>query len=133
MPTDFNLSFSDEPPDDTIYAEHVKQFASPINDLESGATWWWPTGGAGNSYTISPDPPLQTYSDGNLYFLQLDRANTGPVTLEVSGLGPKAVRRQDGNELGAGDLATGAVILVVFSGLYFQALAGLQTIEGGTY
>lgn len=37
MPTAFTDSFSDGTP---VYAAHVKQYADPVNDLESGEAWY---------------------------------------------------------------------------------------------
>lgn len=126
-------------------------------DPETGFVWWrqngldvyrmdlggggatrlgggtWLTGGTGDAYTITPAPALPTYTEGDSYLLRIDRVNTGAVTLNVSGLGPKSIRKTSGDELAPGDLQIDAVILVTFSGLWFHALAGLQHIDGGTF
>lgn len=94
---------------------------------------FWPTAGSGNAYTITPSPALGSYADGVSYLLQIDRANTGATTLAVSGLAAKALRHTDGSELASGDLQAGAVVLAVYSGLYFQAISGLAVVDGGTF
>jgi len=125
MPTPFH-EYEDG---DLITSEDLNAVRGAVNALELGSTWCWATGGTGDAYTLTPVPALDTYEDGNLFFLVIDRAYTGPVTLNVSGLGPKSIRKQSGNELSAGDLVVGAVVLVVFSGLWFHALSGLQALR----
>jgi hypothetical protein len=56
----------------------------------------WRTGGTGNAFTITPDPPLTAYGETGFFLISPDRsASTGAVTLNVSGLGTRELRARD--------------------------------------
>ncbi len=51
MPTNFELNFDDSG-DDVIYSQHIQQFATPTNDLESGAALYRVADGDGTPYEV---------------------------------------------------------------------------------
>jgi hypothetical protein len=53
----------------------------------------YPTGGTGNTYTITPSPAVTAYASGQSFWVRPDRVNTAAVTLNVSGLGARAWQR----------------------------------------
>jgi hypothetical protein len=50
----------------------------------------WPTSGAASDYTITPSPAITAYGSGQSFWVRPDRVSTGPVTLNVNGLGARA-------------------------------------------
>ena len=74
-------------------------------------------GGTANAITLTPASPLSSYQDGQtFYFVTGPTANgAGGVTLNVSGLGARPIRKGDGSaELAATDLPPFAPVQVVY-------------------
>lgn len=67
----------------------------------------------GNAYTVALDPVVTAYSAKTAFAFKASAANTGAVTLNAGG-GAKALVREDGTALQANDIASGAVLTVVF-------------------
>lgn len=70
------------------------------------------------SITLQPAPTA--YVSGMIVSLEPTAANTGPVTLDVNGLGPLPVVKHATLPLDSGDLRTGIPALLVFDGTAFQ-------------
>ena len=92
--------------------------------------------GPTNAMVVTPSLPLEAYNEGLPVRVKVGHTNTGPTTLNVSGLGPVLVVKANGSTLSAGDLAGGQVLDVIYDGVNFQisnfmAVTGGQTITGG--
>ena len=68
------------------------------------------SGGTGNAHTATLDPPLTGYSNGMVICYFAPAGNTGAVTLNINGLGTKALTKQ-GEALVSGDIPVGALIV----------------------
>jgi hypothetical protein len=78
--------------------------------------------GSANNIAISPLRAPTSYSAGLAYEVKVAVANTGATTVNVSGLGARALVRMNGQPLVAGDLATAGIALIVYDGVQFQLL-----------
>lgn len=67
----------------------------------------------GNAYTVALDPVVTVYTAKTAFAFKASAANTGATTLNAGG-GAKALVREDGTAMVAGDIASGAVVTVVF-------------------
>lgn len=67
----------------------------------------------GNAYTVALDPVVTAYTAKTAFAFKASAANTGATTLNAGG-GAKALVREDGTAMQAGDIASGAVVTVVF-------------------
>jgi hypothetical protein len=74
------------------------------------------TGGGGNLYDAALDPPATRYNHGMQLVIAFHQANTGPVWLNVNGLGYKQVLKGSGNSLKSNDVLGGYPRIVVFYG-----------------
>ena len=81
-------------------------------------------GGTADAITLTPSPSIAAYAVGTSYRFITEAANTGVVTLAVSGLAPASMRKPDGTEFAAGDLASGRHVVVVYDGTKFLSDAG---------
>jgi len=98
--------------------------------------------GTANAIILTPTPALASYSTGlAVRFISGGAANTGPVTVNISGLGARNVRRGNGTvELRAGELSANSLVEMTFDGTQFrvvsmsalanQTIAGNLTLEG---
>lgn len=53
----------------------------------------WPTGGTGDNFTITPTPAIIGYQVGQSFLVRPNRYNSGASTLEINGLGQRALRK----------------------------------------
>jgi len=96
--------------------------------------------GAANAYAITLTPALDVYINGMPIVFKANHTNTGPATLAVNGMTPKTIKKNinDVNEdLAAGDIKNGQLIMVFYDGTNFQIaistpLTGVLTGNAGT-
>ncbi|MBX6324101.1 MAG: hypothetical protein IRY94_19975, partial [Rhodospirillaceae bacterium] len=90
----------------------IKRFWNRINPV--GAA-----GGAADAYVLTPAVPPVDYAPGEIYAFRAGFANTGPATLAIAGLGPRAIRKYAGGAkqaLAPGDIQAGQPVQVAFDG-----------------
>lgn len=80
--------------------------------------------GAVNTYTINPTLPVPAYTQGMTVIFGPAITNTGPVTLNVSSLGPVAVTHASGSPVAAGELPAGRMVGLRYDGTGFQIVDG---------
>lgn len=94
-------------------------------------------GGAADAYTLTPANALPAYSTKMLTVFAPTTNNTGACTLNISGLGVKSIKSITGAALTLGDLITGQVYLLLYTGTEFR-LTGItknyvdQIVVSGT-
>jgi hypothetical protein len=97
--------------------EMMAALARWYGDVQGALT----TGGLNNAYTLTTNSGHAALSDQSVLVFRADRANTGAVTLQVDGLTAKAVQKNGGDALVAGDIQAGQIIAVAYdatSGVY---------------
>jgi hypothetical protein len=80
-----------------------------------------------NTITGTLTPAITTYTAGQMFYFVAVGANTGAVTLNINGLGAKAITSNGANALSAGDISSGEIIVVVYDGTQFQIISNLNT------
>ena len=81
---------------------------------------WGTAGGTVDAITLSPAVAITAYAAGQTVRFVSTGANTSTTpTIAVSGLAAKTIQRQAG-ALAAGDIASGAVVELIYDGTYFQ-------------
>jgi hypothetical protein len=68
-------------------------------------------------------PPLLAYVTGAMFSFVVANTNTGAVTLNIDGLGAKALLRNGTEPVQAGDLTAGNVVVVIYDGTEFQLIS----------
>lgn len=76
--------------------------------------------GAANAYVLNPSPAVQSLSETQMVLLIPLNTNTGPSTLNISGIGAKAITNQAGNPITPSQLVASAVYLLTWNGTSFQ-------------
>ena len=88
-------------------------------------------GGSANAITVTTNPPVAAYAAGQEFRFLSAARNTGAVTLNVNGLGARAVTRDDGiTPLAAGDIAASRYIAVEYDGVRFRKQADFRVTMG---
>lgn len=96
----------------------------------------WLTAVAGtDTITASITPSPTAYASGQTFRFTAAGANTtGTVTLNINGLGAKAITKNGTVALAPGDLLSGAIIEVTYDGTQFQLKTDAGTaVSSGTY
>jgi microcystin-dependent protein len=70
--------------------------------------------GSSNAFTVASNRTLTAYSNGLTIGFTANHSITGSATLNVSGLGAKTIRAQDGSAVGSGDIVNGQKVLVAY-------------------
>lgn len=110
-----------------------------LGQLQDGSFIYVATvGGTADVITLTPSPAITSYAAGQTFRFIASGTNTTNVTVNVSGLGAKAVDRNGANALIAGDIASGEIVTIVYDGTQFQfvttnnmvAIGRNQTVTG---
>ena len=107
------------------------------DDLEQGKTTFAVAEGSANTYTASMPATLTAYAVAQHFRIQIPVTNTGASTLNVDGLGARAIKRIDGTDVEAGDLTQNDIVDFVYNGTsmvlmgaYRSHLAGMASNLG---
>jgi hypothetical protein len=109
--------------------------ASLANIQDGTGVYVGTVGGTADVITLTVSPAIASYVAGQSFAFIASGANTTNVTVNVSGLGAKAVTKNGSTALVAGDIASGALITITYDGTRFQLIAvgNLATFAGGTF
>ena len=121
MPTTFTTSFIDNN-NEFVHADHVKQFASPVNNLENGAAHYSPDTGTEDIYRLN-------FASGNAIEgsaptigrrinFKAKAANSGASVVIITGasgeLLPIPLTKRGGEPLESGDIAQHQAISAIY-------------------
>ncbi|MDA9521963.1 hypothetical protein XI06_17025 [Bradyrhizobium sp. CCBAU 11434] len=84
--------------------------------------------GSANHVVVAPTPAAIELKKGMEVITKLAATNLGPGDLNLSGLGPVAIKRLDGTDLQANDLLIGQIGRFVFDGIFWQLTNGQQNV-----
>ncbi len=84
--------------------------------------------GSANAYSVTASPPLTSLSEGSCVAVKINVTNTAGSTINVNGLGAKAIKKGNGLDVAAGQLKAGSIYTLRYDGVNF-ILQG----EGGDY
>ena len=76
--------------------------------------------GTVNNYAFDLDPPLDQYRPGLTLRIKIPVACNGASTLNINGLGSRAIKRANGADTAANDLLSGMVVELVYDGAAWQ-------------
>lgn len=82
--------------------------------------------------TGTMSPTLTAYAAGQLFYFVAGGANTGAVTLNIDGLGAKAVTRDGSTALAGGDINSGEIVVVIYDGTRFQMINAANSFGNTT-
>lgn len=86
-------------------------------------------GGAANAYTATNNAvgTWSAYAVGDFIGLLANHTNSGAATINVDGLGAQSIVTNDGGSLVAGDIASGALVLLLYDGTRFQLVGSFAS------
>jgi len=82
-------------------------------------------GGTANAISLSPAVAITSYTTGSRFSFVATTANTSTVTVAISGLSAKDIRKGTSlTPLSAGDIIAGAIYEITYNGTYFILTKG---------
>lgn len=95
--------------------------SATISNLQNNTGVYVATvGGTVDAITLTPSPAATSYGAGQEFCFIASGANTGAVTVNVSSLGVKSITKNGATALSASDIASGAIVRIVYDGTRFQ-------------
>lgn len=86
-------------------------------------------GGTANAITLTPTAALPAYAQGQVVSFIAAATNTGAATLNISGLGTKAIRLANA-ALTGGEIVSGQTYALAYDGTAFQMISPPGTARG---
>jgi len=107
--------------------------AATLANLQAATgTYVATVGGTADVITLSPSPAATAYAAGQLFSWIASGANTTNVTVNVSGLGAKALTKNGSVALATGDIASGLMVTARYDGTRFQLISAV-TLGANTF
>ena len=108
-----------------LAAATARTDAASIATIQDGTGVYIATvGGTGNAITLTPSPSVTGHATGHRVVFIATAANTGAVTLTVSGLGGKSLLKNAGSNLVTGDILIGSVVEAIYDGTRYMMTNG---------
>ena len=106
-----------------LAAGTVASDAARLDQVQGGAATFITVTGT-DTLTGTVVPALSAYATGNQFSFLAANTNTGAVTINVDGIGAKAITRTGTTALVAGDMVAGQAVEIIYDGPRFQLVNG---------
>ena len=106
-----------------LAAGTVASDAARLDQVQGGAATFITVAGT-DTLTGTVFPALSAYATGNQFSFLVANTNTGAVTINVDGIGSKAITRTGTTALVAGDMVAGQAVEIIYDGTRFQLVNG---------
>jgi hypothetical protein len=99
----------------------AKTDAATVNQIQSNGPAYQATDtGTANAHVIALSPAITAYASGQKVTFKSGSASTTASTLNVNGLGTKAIKKLHDQDIASGDIESGSIVTVVYDGTNFQ-------------
>ncbi|WP_022727221.1 hypothetical protein [Fodinicurvata sediminis] len=85
-------------------------------DVNQGRITYLQDTGTTDAYVVTMDPAITSYDEGLNLTMKAANANTGPATININALGPKAIKRYNGDPLEPQDIRAGMPVDLAYNG-----------------
>lgn len=75
--------------------------------------------GSANAYSVTLNPAPTSYIEGMGVTVKIHTDNTGASTININGLGTKAIKKANGNDVSSGSLKAGSIYTMRYNGSHF--------------
>lgn len=75
--------------------------------------------GSANAYSVTLNPAPTSYVEGMAIAVKINVNNTGASTINVNGLGAKAIKKSNGDDVSVGNLKAGSIYTMRYNGTNF--------------
>ena len=85
-----------------------------------------------DTYTATPSPAITSYT-ATRYFVKFTNANTGASTINLNGLGAKALIKNGATALEVGDIVANQIYSIAYDGVSFQLVGKVVSEASGSF
>jgi hypothetical protein len=96
-----------------------------VGQIQDGSLIWLGSVSGSNIITASASPAITAYAAGQMFVFEPFQQNTGATTIDINGLGPKAIRTHNAQALPPYFLQTQPTI-IVYDGSNFNIVNGVS-------
>ena len=107
----------------TLGAGTVASDAARLDQVQGGTSTYITVTGT-DTITGTVLPALAAYAAGNQFSFVVANTNTAAVTINIDGMGAKAITRTGSTALVAGDMVAGQAVEIIYDGTRFQLING---------
>ena len=109
----------------SAYDDYIRAVSAFVRQLRDGKEFPPLLSSVAGTDTITASAPaaITAYAAGQRFSFVASATNTSAVTLNINGIGAKSVTKDGATALAAGDIASGAVCVVVYDGTQFQLVS----------
>lgn len=104
---------------------------SILSDLDVGSFPFAVTTGSANAFVVAYTPAITSYTSGRIISFLTNFAPTGATTINVNGLGAKALKLA-GEDLTANLIKSGQYVRAIYDGTAFQIILPGTSVTSGT-
>ena len=109
--------------------QDIMRKAAALTAGQTDSPNWLGTVSGTDTITASATPAVASYVAGMRFTFIVAVTNTGPVTININGVGAIAIKRLDGvTALVAGDFIAGQIVMIQYDGTNFQMLTPSGTL-----
>lgn len=109
----------------------ARSAVSNIGQIQDSSFHWLGTSANTNTLTASLTPAITAYAAGQQFAFKVGTTNTGAVTININGVGAKAIQI-NGQALIGGELKQDNIAFVVYDGTQFQLTSPAQKTSVGS-
>lgn len=94
--------------------------------------WCGTAGGTADAITLSPSPVITAYAAGQCFRFVASADNTGAMTVAVSGLATKDIKKTASGAaaaVAAADIKAGSIVNIVYDGTQFRVFDVIDSLE----
>ena len=106
-----------------LAAGTVASDAARLDQVQGGTSTYITVTGT-DTITGTVLPALAAYAAGNQFSFVVANTNTAAVTINIDGMGAKAITRTGSTALVAGDMVAGQAVEIIYDGTRFQLING---------
>ncbi len=111
----------------------IKDGLISIGGIQAGTLIYAADGGGTDAYAITLNPVPAAYVAGMVINFKANTANTTGATLNVNGLGAKAILKEHDQVLATGDIEAGQFVTVIYDGTQWQMQSQLGQAPSNPY
>jgi|SRR6218665_79086 len=96
-----------------------------VQNIAQEQTYNYAVASGTNTYTIALSPVLLSYVTGQSFKVLFTNANTTASTININGIGTKALKKGGLLDLETGDIVAGTIYTITYDGINFQIDVGI--------
>lgn len=106
--------------------------AATVGQIQEKSMAYLVTTGSANAYVAAPSPAFTAYAAGQELDIEANFTNTGSATINVSTLGAKTIKDNNGSALVGGEIVSGQIYTLQYDGtdFFIKSVHGLINAAG---